>query len=226
MAARAVAALEPPLRGWRGAVSEQLTIDGGAVPLERDELGSRQRLIHSERGKHSEDLRCDWCAKEGNAVLRALRDKGLVVHRRGGGWQALEDGRLETSIEHGDGGAARDPASSGPSLPSPSADRPVPLHAGAHDTERAAAELIRPKAGTARERVLEEIRHAGERGRTDYELAQALEMRQYTAAPRRCELVEMGWVVDSGKRRETDSGSPAIVWVLSPQGADYWEIPF
>lgn len=39
-----------------------------------------------------------------------------------------------------------------------------------------------------------------------------------SAGNRRGELVTGGWVIDSGRRRPTRSGQPAVVWVLSAEG--------
>lgn len=52
--------------------------------IEADELGA---LLHADRGKHADHVRCQWCAQEGNAVLASLRTRGLVVHRRTGRWE-------------------------------------------------------------------------------------------------------------------------------------------
>ena len=100
-------------------------------------------------------------------------------------------------------------------LPDPLAGMPAWMHREAGDTERAAAALVQPRTGTWRARVLEAITTAGEHGLTDWELHDALGGNLYTVAPRRKELVELGWVVDSGSRRPTNNGARAIVWVLS-----------
>lgn len=47
---------------------------------------------------------------------------------------------------------------------------------------------------------------------TDEELCVRLKMDPNTERPRRWELSEKGIVVDSGKRRNTRTGSPAIIW--------------
>ena len=106
-------------------------------------------------------------------------------------------------------------------LPDPSADRPPPVHARAHDTERIAAGLVRPRAGTLRELALATIAEHPE-GVTHGELAELTGKRHYSIAPRVTELVEMGWVMDSHRRRPTDTGSPAIVWTLTPRAARWW----
>jgi hypothetical protein len=49
-----------------------------------DEAGA---LIHANRGKHDESVRCDWCAREGRDVLVSLRRHGLVLRRRSGQWE-------------------------------------------------------------------------------------------------------------------------------------------
>ena len=106
-------------------------------------------------------------------------------------------------------------------LPDPSTDRIGKHHgpqAGAPITERIAAVLITPKSGTDRMRVLRFIAGRGEEGATDEEVSLSLHMRLYTAAPRRNELKNDGWVVDSGRGRRTTTGTPATVWVLSEDG--------
>lgn len=53
--------------------------------LTADEVGAH---IHHHRGKHTPDERCDYCAQEGNNVLRSKALKPLVTRRRGSGrWQ-------------------------------------------------------------------------------------------------------------------------------------------
>ena len=55
---------------------------------------------------------------------------------------------------------------------------------------------------------------------TDEQIALATGLLQYTASPRRNELVQGGWVEDSGKRGVTASGSPAIAWTLTARAED------
>lgn len=47
---------------------------------------------------------------------------------------------------------------------------------------------------------------------TDEEIQRALKMDGNTERPRRRELELSGKIVDSGKRRKTSTGSPAVVW--------------
>lgn len=85
------------------------------------------------------------------------------------------------------------------------------------DTERIAAALVAPRSGTQRAAVLEALKEAEENGRTDFELwgTDGIGARPHVPGTRREELIADGWnIVDSGKRRRTDTGSPAIVWVL------------
>jgi hypothetical protein len=49
-------------------------------------------------------------------------------------------------------------------------------------------------------------------------LAIGLEMKQTSAGKRRGELRDMGLVFNTGNRRPSDTGSPAIVWDLTPLG--------
>lgn len=81
------------------------------------------------------------------------------------------------------------------------------------DTQVAAALAVSPKTPTQRQRVLDLIRDRGVGGLTDEEIGYALSLSQNSVRPRRLELVEAGLVEDSGRRRATVGGNPAIVWV-------------
>lgn len=80
-------------------------------------------------------------------------------------------------------------------------------------TSRDAAEQIEPAAETLRRQVLHRLILLGSSGATDEELQMFLVMNPSTERPRRIELVEMGLVKDSGRRRRTLSGRNAVVWV-------------
>jgi 5-methylcytosine-specific restriction protein B len=70
---------------------------------------------------------------------------------------------------------------------------------------------------TWRYKVLMALADAGENGATDNELTELLQAPggQNNLRPRRIELVESGYVTDSGRKRRTSSGSQAGVWRLS-----------
>lgn len=101
-------------------------------------------------------------------------------------------------------------------LSDPTADLPGRSHGRA--TELAAAYAITPKSGTTRAAVLAAIASASRDGRTDQELEDQLHMHRPTPGNRRGELVRGGWVRDSGERRLTHAGNPAVVWVLTEEG--------
>ena len=82
------------------------------------------------------------------------------------------------------------------------------------DTSRAAAEAIEPKRGTKRRIVLDYIREMGDEGATDEEMQRRLFMSGNTQRPRRVELLDAGFIKDSGARRKTPSGELAVVWVM------------
>lgn len=105
-------------------------------------------------------------------------------------------------------------------LPDPGAEAEGRHHKEGHDTEHDAAAAIRPVAGTWRQRVLRAIADSGEEGRTDWEIHQETGGVLYTIAPRRTELARDGWIVDSGRRRATNTGTNAIVWVLTDRGRE------
>ena len=78
------------------------------------------------------------------------------------------------------------------------------------DTARMAAKKASKRGPNQRQRVLEHLQAVGEA--TDYEIGQALGILRSSAAKRRQELTEAGLVEDSNKRRNTDTGTSAIVW--------------
>lgn len=88
-------------------------------------------------------------------------------------------------------------------------------------TSKAAAEAIAPTAATLRAKVLAFIRECGERGATDEEIQNALDMVGNTERPRRGELsaamlIGQVWVTSDGTAapltRKTRSGRQAVVW--------------
>lgn len=86
-------------------------------------------------------------------------------------------------------------------------------HVNGRDTEVAAALAITPLTGHHRQRVLHLLRtYAG--GLTDDEGGQHMGGDRLTFGRRRSELTKAGLVKDSGQRRPTKYGRPAIVWVL------------
>lgn len=85
------------------------------------------------------------------------------------------------------------------------------------DTSHEAADLITGVTGKARLEILAAIRSVPA-GLTDEQLFAHLDQTNSTISPnarraRRGELVEKGYLKDSGKRRLTSTGRQAIVWV-------------
>lgn len=93
------------------------------------------------------------------------------------------------------------------------------LRNDAPPTSRAAAVKVAPGAGTQRGRVLRCIVAAGAEGATDDQVRDRLGLELNTIRPRRLELVEAGYVIDSGDTRMTPSGNPAVVWLATLDGA-------
>ena len=104
-----------------------------------------------------------------------------------------------------------------PILPDPS----VPVRGRTRHrqpTEDLAAKMQMPKSGTARAAVLSAFiadRREGGDGLIDEDVASRLNMNLYTAAPRRTELVNMGWLRPSGKFGRTKMNSESIKWELT-----------
>lgn len=90
---------------------------------------------------------------------------------------------------------------------------------GAKPTAVAAAAKAKPGSGTQRGRVLRCVVDAGEEGVTDDQVRDRLGLELNTVRPRRLELVEAGYVIDSGDTRMTSSGNPAVVWLATLDGA-------
>ncbi len=80
-------------------------------------------------------------------------------------------------------------------------------------TSTVAAHRIAGHANGLRARVLAFILEQGSHGATDDEGEAVLGIKPQTYTPRRGELVALGLVVDSGRRRKTASGRPAAAWV-------------
>ena len=83
------------------------------------------------------------------------------------------------------------------------------------DTSLEAAERIEPTAGTLRAEVYSIIFAAGFEGATDEEICTALDMGGSTERPRRVELADGGFVMDSQRRRQTRSRRWAVVWIAT-----------
>ena len=81
------------------------------------------------------------------------------------------------------------------------------------DTSLAAALGI--KTGTARRKVYDALLECDPRGLTDEEIIALTRLSPNTARPRRIELVNRGFVEDSGRRHRTNTGYPAILWRLT-----------
>lgn len=92
------------------------------------------------------------------------------------------------------------------------------LSHNAKETSRLAALKMAPKAGTLREMVLRCIVVAGNYGRTDDAIVTNLGKSPNSIRPRRVELVEGGFIIDSGRKRASEYGNDAIVWVATEKG--------
>ena len=85
-----------------------------------------------------------------------------------------------------------------------------PPHNGT-DTSMEASAMIASEAGSLRDKVLRLIRSSPD-GMTDWELVKSLNRPNDTITPRRRELVLMGMVRDSGRRRFSPAGRRVKVW--------------
>ena len=96
-----------------------------------------------------------------------------------------------------------------------------PSRHGQPSTARAAAESNAPRSGTQRGKVLLILARAGDFGATDFELAEAAGIvRPHVAGTRRKELADRGFVEATDRRRQTDTGSSAVVWRITVKGLE------
>ena len=80
------------------------------------------------------------------------------------------------------------------------------------DTSRAAARAARHSSARVRAMIRNHLVLCGSYGATDPEIQAALNLSGDTERPRRIELWNAGFIVDSGFVRKTDSGLAAVVW--------------
>ena len=105
-----------------------------------------------------------------------------------------------------------------PPLSDPDADTIGKFHAGAPPTEVGAALRVHPRTGTQKRLILDAVAASGDAGLIDEEIAHIPGVADTAHRTRRNELVEGGWVEDSGRTRPTASDAPSIVWVLTERG--------
>lgn len=131
-----------------------------------------------------------------------------LVERDNGVWQCADCGYFEPL----------EPELPAEKLPSPDDVRIGKFQAEPHPTALRGAVKVYPRSGTQRRLILDAIAAAGERGLTHDEIAAVPGVADTAHRTRKTELVEDGWVEDSGRTRPTVTGTDAIVWVLTEQG--------
>lgn len=105
-----------------------------------------------------------------------------------------------------------------PVAANPAANTTGRARTGAKRTSSEAAKLVEPRSGTQRRAVLDAVaavaRDVRTVGLTDVEVARSTGLPPNSARPRRKELVDAGWLADSGVKRE-HHGREHVVWVLT-----------
>lgn len=162
------------------------------------------------------------------AVTRRMRGAGRADARQLAGWaKTLDDAARALDRGHrflraGAADAASEALaasdSSGGSLPPPDRPGPAQRQRAARRTSQAAAAAVEPKTGSQRHRLLAAVAQVSRDpklvGLTDVELGAATGIRPNSLRPRRGELVDGGWLEDSGRTR-IHHGRAHTVWVLS-----------
>lgn len=106
----------------------------------------------------------------------------------------------------------------------------VPLTPGARSTDpgtsHLAARNARRRLGANQRTVLAALVAAGDRGLTDFELAELTGRKQTSFGVRRGELVKAGLAHNTGTTRLSDTDSAAAVWAVTQAGLEVWhQIP-
>ena len=112
-----------------------------------------------------------------------------------------------------------------PGLPDPT--RPdAQLAANPQPTSVKAALAVFPKSGTQRYRILAAVVAADGAGLTDAQIQAKTGISESSERPRRGELVEGGWLEDTGVTREYGGHGEAIVWALTEKAEKTWPMFF
>lgn len=77
-----------------------------------------------------------------------------------------------------------------------------------------------PRKGTLKEKVLVFIARQREEGATDDEMSLLLKAPVTSISANRNQLMSLGWVKDSGRRRKIRSGNMGTVWTLTNPARD------
>lgn len=88
------------------------------------------------------------------------------------------------------------------------------VHKKAHPTEVMAAQMVLPRSGTQRAKVLAAFKEAHPEPLTDDDIVQKVGIVIQSANPRRRELVSGGWLADSGVKKLNARGQQCIAWKL------------
>jgi hypothetical protein len=86
------------------------------------------------------------------------------------------------------------------------------------ETSHQAADKIEPITGQWRLDIYEFAAMAPAYGVTDDEIFKRWpDTPESTLRPRRTELCDAGWLIDSGKKRPNRRGNPCTVWIINPE---------
>ena len=94
----------------------------------------------------------------------------------------------------------------------------TPPHQAHSETSKEAAIAALPNAATFRARILEFIRKRGAEGATSDECQAEFHLAHQTGSARVAELLQGGFIIESGRRRKTRRGRDADVLVIAPPG--------
>ena len=172
------------------------------------ELSALRALERQMRGAQGADARklAAW-SRQINHCVRGLEAS----------YRLLRDGAAEPPSEPL-------PPSEGGVLPLPRPDLPGrgKRRTGARQTSVDAADLVAPRTGSQRGKVLDAV-HAVSvgplGGLTDVELARQTGLPPNSVRPRRVELVDLGWLEDTGRKRQ-HLGRAHVVWGLSASAVE------
>jgi hypothetical protein len=94
----------------------------------------------------------------------------------------------------------------------------VAIQRKARETSRIARLRLLPNVTAQLRDVLDFYYRRQQRGATHEEVRRVLHISYSASTTRSQDLEKSGWIMDSGRERDTTRGNPAMVWVITEKG--------
>jgi ribosomal protein S14 len=89
----------PPRLTERQRAVHDALVKAGQDGLDADQAGAIAHTLKDGRWAHSKDERCQFCGKDGQAILRRLGELGLARYRRANRARSIPGAWLATNAE-------------------------------------------------------------------------------------------------------------------------------